>query len=507
VDLGSSLAVLMGGCIAEYAAKQLIVKPLVTLEEAGTDILGGIISGIPIIGDILGGLFGGATGSGDPVTDQRTHVKVTTDTVSQCLVRTLGRLAVQNITDSLVNWINSGFDGKPAFVQDFDQFFADTADQAAGQFIQGSDFAFLCSPFKLQVRIAIAQSYARRSNAPSCTLTGVVKNIDQFANGDFGQGGWQGLISFTTEPSNNPFGAYMALSARLDATINNQQINKERELAQGNGFLSVRKCDPATPLAPGQIDIRPQAQQGNCRIVTPGYAVVSSFNATTQATLDSLQMGDSINQILAALQNALITKMISGADGLLGAGNTDQPSDQPSVDPAAQAQATALMKTLRTSTGFAQVYGTIKTRIISDIQTTQVNLNDLRNCWINATSSPTITAEQSAQAVTEVAGAVTRIQQLQLQVNKNNNAIRTANMSITRLQQLQTELLIASVAADVKAVQSKYDAVIAAGNLHMFTAADITTAQQDRATTQSQMDTINAQATASLTQCNAINPL
>ena len=102
-------------------------------------------------------------------------------TITDCLVRTLGRLAVQHITQSTVNWINSGFEGKPAFVQDFNQFFTDVADEAAGEFIQGSGLSFLCSPFQLKVRIAIAQSYARRNYSPaSCTLSQVTDNVKGF---------------------------------------------------------------------------------------------------------------------------------------------------------------------------------------------------------------------------------------------------------------------------------------------------------------------------------------
>src|SRR3989344_1557050 len=78
----------------------------------------------------------------------------------------------------------------------FNKFFNNVGDQAAGEFIRGTGLAFLCSPFQMQIRIAVAQSYARRG-AASCTLTGVIKNINSFMNGNFSQGGWGGLLQFT----------------------------------------------------------------------------------------------------------------------------------------------------------------------------------------------------------------------------------------------------------------------------------------------------------------------
>src|SRR6185437_15716860 len=124
-----------------------------------------------------------------------------------CITNVLAKAALQQITASVVNWINSGFNGQPSFITNYQQFFTNVADLAAGQFIQGAGLSFLCSPFKLQIKIAIAQSYANRGSQ-SCSLTSVIRNIDSFMSGNFSQGGWPGLISLTSIPTNNPYGAY-----------------------------------------------------------------------------------------------------------------------------------------------------------------------------------------------------------------------------------------------------------------------------------------------------------
>ncbi len=104
-----------------------------------------------------------------------------------CLTNVIGKVALQQITISVVNWINSGFNGQPSFVTNYQQFFTNVADLSAGQFIQGSGLAFLCSPFQAQIKIAIAQSYANKG-AQSCSLTGIIKNVTNFMNGNFSLG-------------------------------------------------------------------------------------------------------------------------------------------------------------------------------------------------------------------------------------------------------------------------------------------------------------------------------
>ena len=43
---------------------------------------------------------------------------------------------LKSITNSIVKWIKSGFQGQPGFIQDPEAFFADAADQATGRFMK-----------------------------------------------------------------------------------------------------------------------------------------------------------------------------------------------------------------------------------------------------------------------------------------------------------------------------------------------------------------------------------
>ena len=76
------------------------------------------------------------------------------------------KLIVQKLTAETVNWINSGFQGNPAFVTDPGQFFLDVGMMSYRESYQTNGFTnSLCSPFKIQVRLALVKNYSFRNIA------------------------------------------------------------------------------------------------------------------------------------------------------------------------------------------------------------------------------------------------------------------------------------------------------------------------------------------------------
>ncbi len=125
------------------------------------------------------------------------------------------KLVIRQLTADIVNWINSGFDGNPAFVTNPAGFFTDIVDEQIGLMIsESSDLKFLCTPFSLDIRLALAFKYRPFRKKVTCTLTDIIKNsknavdgasINGFTKGDFKQGGWPAFVSMTTEPATNKF--------------------------------------------------------------------------------------------------------------------------------------------------------------------------------------------------------------------------------------------------------------------------------------------------------------
>jgi hypothetical protein len=411
-----------------------------------------------------------------------------------CIARTIARAAIQQITASVVNWINSGFNGKPSFVTNYKQFFTNVADQAAGEFIRGSGLSFLCSPFQAQIRIAVAQSYARR-NAQSCTLSSVVRNLTSFTNGgQFSQGGWRGLLSLTNTPTNNPFGAYTYGQNAL-ATVQVNALNqKQQDYTLGRGFLSSEKEVCNGPIVNGK--------RTGCvkSVTTPGSTIAESLNKTLGVSQDSLNLAKSFDEIINALISQLMVRTLQGGlsslSGTQGyAANFLTPAQQQ-----AQAEAQAMLTDMQGRVNLAQQYGSVWQGAIADIQNTQQQLQSLLNCWETASSSVSDPQKRATAQANAVNVAAAR-DFYTSQIDAYNLKITKTNESIALLQELQTQAIGITSAGDVAAVKAAYNQALASGNI--ISQTDVTNAQQDRATLQTALASRNNQTASEMQQCYA----
>ena len=418
----------------------------------------------------------------------------------QCLVNVIAKTALQQITISVVNWINSGFNGQPSFVTNYQQFFTNVADLAAGQFIQGSGLAFLCSPFAPQIKIAIAQSYANRG-AQSCSLTGIIKNVNSFMSGNFAAGGWAGMLSFTTVPTNNPYGAFAYAQIGVANAQSTAVSNANKNISPG-GFLGLQQqtCNGQTTIQP-LIGQNPQAAmagnvvQPGCKVTvtTPGTVIQNALFKTEGSGIDQLGIANDLDQIISALTTQLITKTLQNGLTSLSQGTT-----QTAGDLASQQQAANLLIDMQGRVTIAQQVGTINQGSISDIESAQNNLNTLANCWGFVASSSSAGAAVGTQ---NAADANTTLQSLNPQIDALNNNITQLNAEIASIDEFEAEVSSAATIADVANVTASYNAAIASGAF--ASQADVTTAQQNRTTLQSQLATLNMSTAASLAQCQA----
>jgi hypothetical protein len=218
----------------------------------------------------------------------------------------IAKVILQRMTESIVSWINSGFNGNPAFIQNPGQFFTNVGDQAAGQFILNDpSLNFLCNSFGTQLRISLnnlrQQPY---QNVIGCTLTSVIGNIDAFTS-NFENGGWVAWNTMTTQPQNNPYGAYLSLLDEATYEQDQAVVNNTNQLNWGNGFLS-------------STDV-------NGNIQTPGSVIVAQLNGQLKSAADQLGAADEINEVLGALMIQLTSKALgSVSGGLLGLGSSGQ---------------------------------------------------------------------------------------------------------------------------------------------------------------------------------------
>jgi hypothetical protein len=262
----------------------------------------------------------------------------------------ISKTIIRQITASIVNWINSGFKGNPAFVSNPSQFLLDIGDSVAGNIIAGSDLNFLCSPFALDVRLSLAFNYSSQfKDTISCTLSDVADNIQGFMDGGFTvNGGWETWSQLTQNPANNPYGAYIASQNEIAIRTAKGQSIQLAQLNWGSGFLSWSVCDD-TPETLGtnsgnfSQDIQSvgfddptgdawgqdtastltdtsNPATGPCKnshIETPGSVIEGQLENVLGSGVRQLELADSFNEIVGALVGQLVTQVV-GATGLLG---------------------------------------------------------------------------------------------------------------------------------------------------------------------------------------------
>lgn len=253
----------------------------------------------------------GSLGTYVPVNDAAVTTNTGAAVQKECvdeLAYLLANAAIESIARSVINWINSGFDGSPAFVTDLDAFLGGVGVEAFEDYIGSDAIAFLCSPWRFDVELALQAEFFGTTDVPACSLLDVVENIDGFLAGDFSQGGWDGWYHLSTR--NNPYSDYFTAESELYANVAAFQ-NVELELLDyGSGFRSFEHC---TTREANPSD--PNAQPGDiieeCEITTPGNVIENQVNNVLGSGQDRLEMADEINEILAAFIQQLINQVIT----------------------------------------------------------------------------------------------------------------------------------------------------------------------------------------------------
>ncbi|MEX0930994.1 MAG: hypothetical protein WDZ68_01735, partial [Candidatus Paceibacterota bacterium] len=158
------------------------------------------------------------------------------------IARNVAQTALNQVTADMINWVNSGFNGSPAFVQNLGEFLLNIADRTAGEFITGPELERLCEPVRLSVRTALLKQYSeegRSSYTPQCTLE-EIPGVDTaaFMAGDFSSGGWYAFFELTVGSNNDPIKAYLDGQSKLYAKTTDAKNIQQQELQWADGFLS-----------------------------------------------------------------------------------------------------------------------------------------------------------------------------------------------------------------------------------------------------------------------------
>jgi hypothetical protein len=265
------------------------------------------------VGSLLGSyitssITASISGTNVPTDDTKNNQKEGAwDAVAFCLANA----AIHYIAQSTINWINSGFEGNPVFVDNPGQFFQDIADTEASAFIDELGLGFLCSNFAPQVRIAIANNWAKKTDKTGgvyrkqaqCTFDGIEKNLDSFLQ-DFRNGGLDSFVDFSFNPANNPAGAYLLAQDELNRRVSLKQDGAKFEL-RFTDFLSIKECPEKI------VNGKTVKDTANCVTKSPGQVIQAQLEDTLNLPKDRLAMADEINEVITALVNQLIKSALS----------------------------------------------------------------------------------------------------------------------------------------------------------------------------------------------------
>ncbi len=224
---------------------------------------------------------------------------------------------IATMTRSIVRWINSGFQGSPAFVQDLQAHLLRVGDMIFNEFVHEIGAApYVCGPFRLNLQIALSTSYQHYNRAgyprgtPRCTISGVMANLENFVNGAFTSDGWDQWFRVTTQPNvYTPYGSFLTLRGEAALRIGSTQHNAGAILNYGDGFMSNVVCSTISAVG---------FDKERCLVSTPGHVISETLTHHLGAGLESWIAADEINEIIGSLLGQLANRALSGAAGLLG---------------------------------------------------------------------------------------------------------------------------------------------------------------------------------------------
>ncbi|MFZ2048910.1 MAG: hypothetical protein WAV25_01260 [Minisyncoccia bacterium] len=271
-----------------------------------------------------------------------------------------------DIVKSTINWANTGFEGNPTFVTDPVGFTKRSADSAVGLYINDSKFNSLCTPFQGKIQLALRNSYlSPQDQQVQCSFSGIKGNLEGFY-GDFNSEGWQGWISMTQNPTNNPYDVYMTSKIEMDSRLANTLGVQQKELDINKNFLSTKDCiaknptdaeiaeytmDPVgsastgNPIATGKKKWDPTKPGSACieygPVKTPGSQIANQIEKAVPSGMQKLITVDHVEQLIGAFASGLINRYILGPQGLFskkhtdsyGASDTPPPTNTSGINP------------------------------------------------------------------------------------------------------------------------------------------------------------------------------
>lgn len=260
----------------------------------------------------------GPRGSHVPVFDNAVHDQSRLLTYKECLLDGISNAnreaLVADIIRRTVTWANTGFDGNPAYVTNLPlHMLENVSDPEAERIITGPETELIATPFRRDVRVALARNYAQETRSPENSLKCGVSDaqISSMQSGDFyAGGGWESFFKLATNSSCNPLFAYFNAQNRLRSSIATKQAEEQQQLNWGSGVRPL--------TADRTIHLGDDETTTVTRVVTPGFMIAANLQNAIGAGLRQTENADEIDEIVGALMSHIGVQTVSGTQGFAG---------------------------------------------------------------------------------------------------------------------------------------------------------------------------------------------
>ncbi|MFA6300931.1 MAG: hypothetical protein WC609_01110 [Candidatus Paceibacterota bacterium] len=168
--------------------------------------------------------------------------------VAEYVLMAIIQRILDQMTQDVVGWINSGFHGSPLFLENPDSFFKDIAKSEIKTMIDQFGYDLNRFPFGRAWALNTISAYKSKLESNVAYTLSSVMGQQQAASfrDDFNVGGWNGFLINTQYPQNNYLGFQMLANEELASLVQGtfkapaEKVNTL--LDQGMGFLSPEKC-------------------------------------------------------------------------------------------------------------------------------------------------------------------------------------------------------------------------------------------------------------------------
>lgn len=242
------------------------------------------------------------------------------DAVAYCIVNAM----ISYIADSTIRWINTGFEGNPAFLNNPEMFFKQLADEETASFVQNLAYGVtgtnVCDVFRANMVQSILSQYSNQgygyggygydtggynrgiSNGfLGCSFDQNPNQLNSFIRGNFIQGGgWDSWYQISQTNQNNPYATYFRTNDQLRNQLVTVEANQNRELGWNNGWLNYKQC-------------KNPKDKSTCVTVTPGSVIENQLESTLNISKQRLALAEKFDQVVTVLVNKLISTALNQA--------------------------------------------------------------------------------------------------------------------------------------------------------------------------------------------------